>query len=1735
MSQLPPTVDPAVAAAAANQLTSSSLSGYNALPNPQVVTEGIRTGSTATLSTALQEGNPLFQSLLAGTPAGGTTPYGSPYGAVPGQINDPTDNLWNFNPQQSASAQKVALQSNDNASWRTFGQVPEFNFGWMDSVRKGDPGSIKKWQSLLHQKGFYQDPQYQVSGVWDTQSEAAFQGFMVSLATPQAIFAQDPKQKADASMFLNGLGFDVSTINARDPAMLAQIAQQWMGAQGPDAGTGTKAELQQYADQFGESALPQSYQAIIQSGFFQTVRDGLSSVLGITSGVPLLGGAVHGAVNLLTGNLDLQHLTDDPRSVRAQQIKDEMTNLDKLTPTDIANMAPALQAVQDDAGFLGFMDDYDHSRTKFLLASIYSLGDMVTGKFDGHQDNPFDPMSGVNLTAQAHQDNMFAGLFGDKAAQDNPAWAGMFNFAANVADDPTSYIPLVGELEAVQKARGIRTVARAIGDDKARTAFNNLLGNTVKQRVNDGYFKAGRAFVTSPNYRGVPDLTRFLGLAGSGTDHELAQLKLAQRAFDPATDPTTARDLFLNGDGKTAPGFGDLINSGRGVYNARAHWESLAQVKSTHILGKIRATGVLEEAPFHRAGTNPIGTGQFLDGAAHVAGMTAAEIKPLMDKYYDAALNNPNATLGAVHAIEDAIVGKYVALTGKTKAEFEAFVGKMRAGRSFSQTGNLSFEDRLQVFGPSATTGKETATVVKADNPDVARATQEQVHRLQRDVLIATENGATPEQVAVLNDQLASLQRPVPMLPSQLADNYHFPYSIYEMVAFKTPALRNVERFQAAMHLDAIMNTWKRITIGRISSALRIDLGDDAIRPFTFLIGQGKPVQAFSYLTQSMLHAFGLLVPGLRGRTLNNTMEMIEKNPEAQAVLQNIHKFLQESDPRIWQAKAPTSVGYAADLERLIRWHFARDPLSQAWLKAYAKDPATARDELAKYVRSTVDTVGKADPKLRVALVRYQQAIKKADQLPKTGSHDADAARFDTSASMKKQALDEYRKAAGKGAPTVATQQEGVRVRDWLEARKGHLSDRAFNDVIDSVHNFMTPYMSNSTIREMATTGKVNSQKLHKMVKDQANLDNALPIIPAPSDTPFARSMIQKMFTKFPDLIFEHMTAPMINQARVRGFIKMQQFYELQMRKYFADHPGRLGAEFEQMVHNASSSRALDWMMNNTYQGTRSVMGGTMRNIFPFYGATSNMDRFYMRQAAATPFVGSLIAHAALKSQQSQNAANQAAPGTDALGGVLAHLGFGGGEGMTMNPLHAFFLTSDGIGSMVPGTGPLFSPLWSTLSGNHTMAQILADVIPGAQSQIDFNTGQAKPMFPWLADLISGTSMALTGGSPDLGPLTVSQDSLNRMVDSKVQQRERETGQPVTAEDLQSIRQEVGRDEMLQGAASFTLPVSPLVTDVQGQQTAATMDQWRQQTTDTGKDAIIAQTLGIDPKEWQAAMSGAAGTPAIADLIAAKPDSAAAQMAYMDRRVSPEQRDAIAAVAPWVVSASTSKYQSTASVPGEPTTAVDLAQWQVMRKLGDITLLDPNTYVSKIADERDINVGWLKYDSYKNYEYETMAANGWTSTSPAFTAWKAAVFDPLVVKNLQGPHPAWWKQFGAGGSATSIPDLAGKTRSLRTLQTWEVIPQHSDYENTQSVLWRNAILLRDQAAQQIYTIRAAHGSRAETDMVMMALQQQLQGLAQQDPNFAAQLGSYRFGNWQDIVNLEADELATANYAGPRLQ
>lgn len=1732
-----PSQDPLLAEAASLQIGSASLAGYGSLPNPQAVYEAVNTGSSASIAAAAQQGSPLFEAELAGTPAGQAM-GGLPYSNVPTQAPaTPATPIWTYNAKTDAQTQQNLLKQSENASFQSLGMVPESNMGWLQAQRTANPATVKKWQNLLQKDGFYQKQDgvgNHVNGVWDPNTEAAMQGFLIARFLPAALYAKDPAQQTNAGMFLNALNFDWTSMqnNLRDPTVQAQVAQQWAAAQGLDQGSTPVSNLQAYANLYGAAALPTSYQDILHPSFIDNIRSTLVGVpvVGLLNDIPGVAGVWHGAVNLLTGQWDPNKITQDPRTAEAATVTADAAKLDHLTDSEQKNMQPLLDQVKQNSGWFGFMSEWDHDRNAVLL----SLG-LVAKEFisSGKWENPFDLSSSSNAWVQAHADNMTAAIFGDQFAQDNPALAGVLNFAINTADDPLSYFNIIGDTEKVQEFLGMRTISNIIKDPETRSALKNVVGSTVRERVNDQFFKATRAAYAQKKMNFADALDVFGGVHSGEAARNQADL-IKKVISEP--DEHKARDLFLNGDGNNL-GFGYLVNTGRTVYNTRAAWKGLAQVKNTNKLNKLRVMmGLGEQAPMELLNSPELAVRTFRN-YMNLSEMPMAQQVELIDKFYNIARNDTEGfqTLEVAQEVRAAIMKAYHDNGKVTPQQLEAHHGNVvssRAGVTYERPSGDETKGATKMGGrnvddttsfapnPRGRSAKEMhdeiSMVPKANDPAdrAEQIIQLREFRQEKDMLV--ERGADPALIRHVDEEIAAITRPGPMLTTQLANQFKMPYTPYEMITAKFRPLRALESVQGNLKVDAYMGVWRRWTLARLSTALRLTLGDDTIRPAAVLLNLGHPITATRYLGAQIGRSIGLAVPGMpdwllkkgglkpeeigkseaqlieeastgtkvkptpnalgkvlqavpkgpRQRVLEHTLMMIGNDPAKMQVLQNFSKLTGELNIHSFHPFMPGQGGYVKALQNMIDNHWRQDPLVQEWLKGYRKETAQAsRDHLANYIKN----INEQDPNY------------------------------------------------GK-------------VKQWLYAQGGGTgSEYDDNFIIDRFDMYARQVFDHPAIRRMARYGS-DIEALRKLNKSLAwTGDRSLPTISARPDSSTANNAFLEMLNKYPNSVFERLTKPMVDSARANGMEAVKNMYANQIRAYFKNSPRSSAPGWEAMVDQESTARAVDWVINNTYQGGRSVLGGTVRNVMPFYGAAVNMDRFFVRQALAKPWMGGAALRAAAASQSSTSSSTPN-PSTGLMG-FLAHTGFGGGEGITFDPLHAFFLTSDGLGSFVPGTGPIFAPIWTGISHFQPLADAFSG-IPGISTQIDFATGEATPQFPWIGNLLQGAYMAATGNEMSIPFLTNTSDRENQLVNDKIQQwdRNKQGSGPdgtVTQEDQQAIIREVGRDQMLAGGLQYAVPMTPGVTDTTAQANTQQMDNWRLQDTDQGKDAVTAQALGVSVKQWQDALNQTPGAPSIEQLVAKNPTSAGVMMAYEDSRLSPEARDALASndKTAWVVSATSSKYQYTTSQ--SPTS---LQQWNLMRSLGQVQTLQSfggestPTFLGKIQKERDINSGWVQYDNLKNWEYNTLVANNWTTQSPLYSAWKASYFDPQVIK-LQASNPAWWQQFGASSDTSSAPGLAAVTGPLRAIQTWEVIPQHGDFENAVSVLWRNALAITQQAGNAMYGLKLTGGTQAEQDLILQSVQQQLQALAALNPQFASQLAGTRFSKWEDIVQFEADEMS----------
>jgi hypothetical protein len=1731
-----PATDPAAAETAAQQIASASYTGYGLLPNPELVYEAAQTGAGATISNLTMLGTPQYAALLTGTPAG--QPLSSqPYANLKGVTSPSQSQSVTQYTAQTAASQKALLGQSGNSSWQSFGEVPIPNTGYTSLITQGinpqtgkaDPAYVKKWQSLLSQQGFYlpTDTGNKVTGVWNPQTDtAALYGFMAAKFMPDAMFSTDPTTQQQASLFLTGLGYDVTSMQSqmRDPTMLSQVAQQWMAAQGPGTTQSTNL-LQDYANTYGMSALPTSYQAIIRPDPLAFIRDGLLNLPGVSilNNVPLLSGGLHAAVNLLTGNLDMAHLVDDPRNTQVQQIKQQMSKLDGMSATDIQNLTPILTQVADDSGFMGFMDSWNQAKGQFILSIASTL---FTGISKGEWQNPFDPTSSANLWAQSHADDMAGAIFGDQWAQNNPAFAGILNFVINTVDDPTSYIPLLGQLAAVQKLEAVGQTTKLLGeageaapvvgkitqsqsvlglrsafgllhDPETRQIWGDIAGNNMRDQTANGMLSATRLAYQSKRI-GLQDAARGFDIPLVGSQ-AVGKLDLVQKIME-APDLQTARQLYEDGDG-TVMGFGHLAASSRSMYNKLAHWK--AAVPKAAKSGKLRllsGLGGMPEHPNFNVITDPVKAADIFHDYALIAGMQPAEYDSMIREFTDAATGKSGTTADAVRTAQETwekVLTAYAknhrtelgistdATDKEALSQATAVLDKVHQGRV--QSGTLTpvrtIESETNLFAPKPSArAPEQATEVSTsirNEASVRILEARRMTQLEDEIAVAKTAGLPTDHVQSLQSELDALkakprQGGVPMLTTQQADLWSPDYSPFEMTVGLSPVLRKAEWVQSKLRADALNSIWKRWTIARLSSAFRMDLGDDVIRPVAMAIGSGHPIVGLRLLGHSIGRAVGLVVPGARSLTQAETARILN-SPDLQRMTSNAAQIANEWLPQAFGHYLPNDVGYSAALEHVLTNLFTPDPMVQTWLKAY-------------------------------------------DEAAPSAAHDAVLAQMQNPG-------------------------DNARLNDWITGQQAHLSPEHLSAAVGRWDAYMREFFRSPDLRRWVQNGNVPQSALTALVKKQANLtDSMLPTVVARLNNPYSRSGIMGTIGKYPNAVMEKITEPMIDNARANGFMAVKGLYEKSIYKHYAGKALASRPDFAQMVEQESTSQALNWMLNNTYQFSRSALGGALRNVFPFYGATANLDRFVMRQALSTPLLGTGVVQAANASNEAQ--VNTTAPALTGANGFMAMLGFGGGTGIQFNPMNAFFLTADGLGSVVPGTGPVFAPIWQGIASvaPPQVLQMLSS-IPGISQEINWSTGQANPQWPWIADLLTAGALGITGDPNNplvgavehlgLGPIQagMSQDRVNQLIDEKIQQMDRNKqgsgpGGIVTNADQQAAARSVAADLAAQGALQWALPVSPEVKDTVAQNIQTQMDTWRAAPTDQEKSLLTQQALGITAEQWNAILTQSPNAPSWASIVKKDPTSAGLLMAYEDSRLSSDQQDELAAAAPWLVDATTSKYQYTTA-----TSPTNLSQWDLLRNVGDINTLQPfgnqNAYVANVEAQREINAGWLEYDQLKNWEYALMSQNNWSTQSPQYQAWNDAYFQPAVV-NLGTQYPAWQQAFGAAGGGSNPAALVGSSAKLRSLQTWMVIPQHGDYETAQSVLWRNAIQAQQQASSMLYELNLTGGSAVEKQMVMDQLANTLQQLSSTNPDFAAQLAKFRFGQWEDVVNLEADE-QLANY------
>lgn len=1769
-SQLPSPNDPNLVEAAAQQITTSSLNNYGALPNPEAAYESLVTQSVPSLVGAIQSQDPQYQAALSSLPAGSSGQPTTPAQVPANLVTPPPTYSFNQNDYLKWNAQQ--LTQSQNSSWRSIGQVPQMSMGYINWAQGNNNAKfVKQWQTTLKKQQFYSGP---TNGIWDTNTKAAFDSMMASQAIPVALYSQDSTQQAGAASMLGALGYDMQTLQTdayHDPVMQHQMVVNWMMAQGPGQSFGDKSELDNFVNQFGSQNLPASWQSV-----YAAANNPLNFIAQGISNIPIIGMLGNLASNNEVPNamrLQSQNLTAQLKASEAQQAKTEdlsSAQLKALTAGDQQALANLTNQVQNGMGFMGWMNSYDTARTNALLSMHFMFADAaqiiggpapgianallpgaagsnlspeaakILGKSKNLNLNPFDPNGIVGQQVAASDGNISQGLFGQDWMTKNPLLATITNTVTNMADDPISYIPgaayeklgvgLNSGMRAISSmSKGLQDVGEAVVDaGPLRIGTNPEVASTIL------------SIKASPKFMGVTTVRDIIGGTSMG---ETGAAQLAAIKDLLANPDATAADWT---NLLTEQGFDHRIASLSGATERAGYLSHLGNIfnqTKTGFRASLARIGMTDHmGQFDFSSNLGVGLSQMQDWAT-LAKLDPKDISTLLDgmvgipeaekilafgKYKDAVVQGIDSLAREQGRTAEEV---FNAITKRRRSLFGAFgagSGDMVSG--FMADPKLGAElSWTDLHGPDEVVNRLNQSIKDAQDAIIMKSQMLDTHASSLETA-GMEAGPDAEQaladdreqvnmrkqdLAKLIDQRDAYQklapavrRPSPAIAEQLRDNYSFPFSMNELATELNPALKTWDKAQHAVGMNVLTQLWKPWILANMGTAMRITLGEDLIRPAWKLLFDGHLLVAAKLMGEGIGKAIvsGFIpdrvsIPFTRGLS-GDTAKVVDDagQPIAGATVGQDGKAIDEQGNELTQPykiKKPDNIHPGRDIRSGVEKNVGKmgtadlvHGIMSKWMSAI--DP----EVFIKYSAGDINY----DQALSFMINKWSNSSMirpYLDHLAGGGSTDASAI----------QTLKD----------TISNSTEpGV-----AEIRRIHPDVDAHATLL---HEFLKAHMQNPELRQMWLDGGADTQKIAGLAKNHAHdATEPMPVIFAPRNTLTAQHWLMKAVNKYPEWMFDKKLSPMIAAARDTGFMALRKQFTSDLADFYKGQANWTQDKLE----DEATSLAYEWSQRNMYMGQRTMLGSSLRNVFPFWGATANMARFYLREGLSHPFSADATLRLVKYSEDQQQNNQQYATGAN---GFLSMIGFTGGDALSIDPFHSFFLTSDGVDSFVPGTGPWVNLMTSFAPGHQAVAEALANTPLSSELGLDSTTGQAAPIIPWLGQMLSGAAdtgaAALGDTSPvNLGPLGESTDYQDEQEDELIRQRE-EQGQTVTAADESSILSETGRKFLLEGALRWATPVTPSIVNQPGQALTNAMSAYNAMTTTEEKDNLIAAEIGVTPQVYQNAIAN----QTVHELVAKAPMPAVA-MAYFDQNVSPEERDIIGGQHPWVTAYSTSFYDRPIDPEtGQPQQGPE-STFNNEVNTGNITLDNANNYIAKIQNATQIQQGWNAVDQLNNAKYAFMRQNGLTTQSSLYKQWDEEVYQPALT-SIDANNLAWSKAFGsASGSGETLSDEAERTAPLRTLMSLEVIPQDSAFETSSTTLWRQALVWRDQASQQIAALQMGTHSTAEIDLVMQGLQSRLAWLAQQDPTFATQLDSYSFGKWEDVVTMEADEIRNEQLYG----
>lgn len=1757
----------------AQQMFASSLAHSGQLPNPQFVAESLASGSSSDFVSAY--GDPIASPVLTAGPmsnAGGTT---SQLGPMTG-----TPNVFEFNQQQYQS--QLSGLINKNQQFSSLGEVPLPNVGYYQSILRGSKDEVSKWQHWLAQTGFLQNGK--TDGTVDSNTQQALQAYFTNLFMPQALFSSDPSTKLTATSFLQGIGMDPTKLNAsqyNNPSFTTQLVAGWIATQGTQD---PKKALNDYMSQFGVNSVPTALQQAANPGFLQSAEDTGWAALSI---IPDLFGMIISP--LTGGNKIADWMQSiGPAQGEANTIETALKN-QGVSQQDIGAISPLLNNVAGDTGWMPFdYIDQQWNRALLTVAYFAGDNAYAHGK-DTSNSNPFDPSSPLGQHIASYQNDLLAGLVDPEFAKDHQTVDHIFNFVADSLDPVywagggftraekalidwgsfgaktgatlskagfSSMVDFLGQaakdssiggkLPAVVKDFAGRP-PKAVGTkDVISQGFHDTLAKTLNpdKYVESTFAQTILKLKDTPG--GEMNIRRMLGILDEGTGAERVAVDGDIRGLQNVLKASTPEGV-LEAVEKEFP----LQASGASrIHNMRLAMRGITpnviDRLGAGVISKLRTFGAFKNVNGEISLKTMQGADHY-EPYLHAVGASEAEISQIHDEWLKAnneervAMVQPGGSIYA--AIDKGILKK----EGKIKQD-EEYTPRM------SGQGMQSWQGTNRMIESGSRFGKGKTVLSGLEGPQLAKATYaidpvygytstmaEELKRVQegwqagidseileysnfvqkgmdkmrkKDPSLSAEDAQAKfletddaKRLRAIRDQkiqaikdtqqaLAPLgaERPAPLLTSQLASTTRLPGDLYSLLTHMHQgkmSMMTYEKMASRVKADAISKVWKQVALWQIATQVRIAAGDDLVR---LLIDAAQD----GHFTTALKGTSKALIAGIDGVAKSNISKLMisgDKRVQKLAAKGKTSKLAKITDKPVegdnMVMEVPDENG------KMVQVQMTRADAARAYEEAVqqrmVEDPNY--QNLHKY--------------LQIADTSYWTPFTRED--PGYGTAFAHSHRVVRSAPEAQLYAKTYLTRGTKAAEKAA---KDFYANDKLGKEAVSIHHSTPENMAKALSDVMQYLYPHRTMMGWVVNG-LDTKEFQTLYRNHQSL---FPQVASPRDGALARNGIM---SSLGSATFDTFMEPFINNARGSIMVTQTKLIADELRKRVQGDPNWT----EERIQAKAAQQARAWGQVNLYQGQRTIAGTALRHVFPFFGATANMSKFFLRQFEKHPSTAAEWQRVFGAMETSNNQSNQNP--ADSSSALLSVLGFTGGDSLAANPAKMFFFTNDGFASFVPGFGPIFGPILHSISQDPQLAAI-ANSFPGIREQVSANSGNQYTVFPWLEKFVSAVGLMSPLHHAFTAPVFGgSQEGYQVQLDQKMAQMTADNeakGLPPPTPD--EVASELGKEQLTASTASALLPfIGNRITDAKRNQINIAKTALAAATDDASLKTIQQDLVNKYPDLAPYIAYEDPKTPqSQSDVIKNKQAEMGPGTSYAaaKKALSPEElrnnRDDLAQDHPWLIDYTTSPYQMATGVTAEP----GLAGFEAQVASGDITPLPVDAYSQKVAQAWQIQNGWEAYEqNIVAHQQSILAEVGGDTSSPLYKQWVQTYQQP-VLGILQAQYPEWYAKFiSTESTPSSLAGYALKAQPINTLSTWELMPHFTGNESQSTIMWRKALTYRNQAANALASLLSSGGSSSDKATVVSGLRQKLDQLAQEYPQYASQLDMAYFNSWTDVINYEA--------------